>query len=166
MLEAGLTSYVLFSPQREATGPQIAAVFAVLLLPYSLVGPFAGVLIDRWRRRQILVYANVLRAGLALVLAAFAASSVENAWFGVVALVALGVNRFYLAALSAALPHVVAPGRLVTANAVATTAGTVATAVGAGLALGARAAFGNTDRVAALSVLVVSAGYLVAGFIG
>ena len=41
--------------------------FAVLLLPYSLVGPFAGVLLDRWRRRQVLLWANVVRTVLALV---------------------------------------------------------------------------------------------------
>ena len=29
--------------------------FAVLLLPYSLVGPFAGVLLDRWSRQRVLV---------------------------------------------------------------------------------------------------------------
>ena len=29
--------------------------FAVLYLPYSLIGPFAGVFIDRWSRRQIIV---------------------------------------------------------------------------------------------------------------
>ena len=51
---------------------------------------------------------------------------------------ALGVNRFFLAALSAALPHVVAGDRLVTANAVSTTSGTVATATGAGAGLLAR----------------------------
>ena len=38
---------------------------AVLLLPYSLIGPFAGVLLDRWRRRQIFLYGNQLRALLA-----------------------------------------------------------------------------------------------------
>ena len=63
ILQAGLASYVLFSPERQATGAAIAASFAVLLLPYSVVGPFAGVLIDRWRRRQILLGANVVRVG-------------------------------------------------------------------------------------------------------
>ena len=69
MLQAGLASYVLFSPERKATGAAIAASFAVLLLPYSVVGPFVGVLLDRWRRRQILVYSNVLRAALVALLA-------------------------------------------------------------------------------------------------
>lgn len=27
--------------------------FAVLLLPYSLIGPFAGVLLDHWRRTRV-----------------------------------------------------------------------------------------------------------------
>ena len=36
--------------------------FAVLYLPYSLIGPFAGVFIDRWSRRQIIVYGALIRA--------------------------------------------------------------------------------------------------------
>src|SRR3712207_7345465 len=43
------------SPQRAADPVDVAAAFAVLLLPYSVVGPFAGVWLDRWSRRQVLV---------------------------------------------------------------------------------------------------------------
>jgi len=38
-----------------------ARAFAVLFLPYSLLGPFAGALMDRWDRRLVLVGANVGR---------------------------------------------------------------------------------------------------------
>jgi MFS family permease len=162
MLQAGLASYLLFSPERETTGPKIAAAFAVLLLPYSLVGPFTGVLLDRWRRRQILWGSNLLRAGLAAVLAVLVANGAAGIVFGAVTLVTLGVNRFFLAALSAGLPHVVARDRLVTGNAVATTAGTVAAALGAGAGLGARFLLGSSDIASAAVVVVAGAGYLVA----
>ena len=36
----------------------------MLLLPYSVVGPFAGVFLDRWRRQRVLVHTNTLRAVL------------------------------------------------------------------------------------------------------
>ena len=49
-------------PERQASPLAIAASFGILLLPYSFIGPFAGVFLDRWRRRQVLVYANWLRA--------------------------------------------------------------------------------------------------------
>src|SRR4249919_883463 len=47
VLQASLASAVLFSPERQTDAAKVAAGFSVLLLPYSLVGPFAGVLLDR-----------------------------------------------------------------------------------------------------------------------
>ena len=57
--------------------------------------------------------------------------------FYATALVVISVNRFFLAALSASLPHVVEPEQLVTANALSTTSGSVAAAVGGGVAVAA-----------------------------
>ena len=62
VFQAALASLFFFSPEKQTSAGSVAAAFATLLLPYSLVGPFAGVLLDRWRRRQVLVYANLLRA--------------------------------------------------------------------------------------------------------
>ena len=47
-----LAGAVLFDPEHQARAADIAAGFAVLLLPYSFVGPFAGVLLDRWWRQR------------------------------------------------------------------------------------------------------------------
>ena len=52
---AGLGTYVFFNNSTYPSPGSAAAAFAALYLPYSLVGPFAGVFIDRWSRRQILV---------------------------------------------------------------------------------------------------------------
>ena len=68
--QAGLGSAVLFNPERQADPAAIALGLAVLLLPYSLVDPFAGALLDRWDRRHVLVVANLLRAALIAAVAA------------------------------------------------------------------------------------------------
>jgi len=57
-----LAGAVLFNPERAADPAAIAAGFTVLLLPYSFVGPFAGVLLDRWWRQRVLVRSNLIRA--------------------------------------------------------------------------------------------------------
>jgi len=77
----------------------------------------------------------------------------------------LGVNRFILAALSAGLPHVVAGRYLVTGNALAPTAGTVAWIVGGlgGLLLRHAAGGGDTGAVIVLAVTVPV--YLLAGVV-
>ena len=62
VFQAALAGAVLFDPQRSANAADIASGFAVLLLPYSLIGPFAGVLLDRWWRQRVLTYANLIRA--------------------------------------------------------------------------------------------------------
>ncbi|MWA01392.1 MFS transporter [Actinomadura sp. LD22] len=165
VFQVALAGYVFFSPERQATAGKAAAAFAVTLLPYSALGPFAGVFIDRWQRRQILVWTPVLRAMVVLAVAALVASGRDGAGFFLAVLVVLGVNRFFLSALSAALPHVVRRERLVTANAFSVTSGTVIAFVGGGAGYLLRAVFGGEERGTAL-ILVAGAGmYLAAGAI-
>ena len=64
LFQAGLVGGLLFSPERQATPLAIAGAFAALYLPYSLLGPFAGALLDRWDRRQVLIVANLKPAKL------------------------------------------------------------------------------------------------------
>ena len=66
LLQTALATFVLFSPQREADPTRVAVSFAVLLLPYSVVGPLVGMFIDRWSRRSILVRANLVRCAAML----------------------------------------------------------------------------------------------------
>lgn len=143
-LQVALASAVFFNPTESTSARAAAAGFTVLLLPYSVVGPFAGVLLDRWRRRQVLMIANVSRAGIVLVLAALlvGAGPSDPALY-LAALAAISVNRFSLSGLSASLPHVVRSELLVMANSVSTTSGYLATMFGGLLGLSLRAVFGD-----------------------
>src|SRR5881397_25701 len=103
IFQASLASAVFFNPEHQTDPKQAAAGFVVLLLPYSLVGPFAGVFLDRWSRQRVLVVANVVRSVfIAATAVVLAAAGARGAAFYVAALAALSVNRFYLSALSAA----------------------------------------------------------------
>jgi len=162
VFQASLAAAVLFNPDRQTDATAAAISFVIVLLPYSLVGPFVGVFIDRWSRQRVLVRANLIRAGLLVFLAAFVGwHGPTGPLFYLTALCALSVNRFLLAALSAALPHVVEVGQLVTANSVSTTSGSVATAAGAALALGLRSLAGRGDRGSALTALAAAVVYVV-----
>ncbi len=61
IFNAGLGTYVFFNASTFPSPGAAAVAFAVLYLPYSFVGPFAGVFIDRWSRRQILVWSALCR---------------------------------------------------------------------------------------------------------
>src|ERR1039458_9302632 len=100
---AGLGSYVFFNSTSFPNPASAAGAFAVLYLPYSLIGPFAGVFIDRWSRRQILVWSALLRTAFVVLTAAFMALGNRGVALYVAVLLVLGVNRFFLSSLSAAL---------------------------------------------------------------
>src|SRR3954453_15865143 len=169
VFQAALAGTVLFNPQRAADPVDVAAGFAVLLLPYSLVGPFAGVWLDRWSRRQVLLRANLLRAVLVLGVAALVLAGVGGIPFYIAGLVVFSVNRFVLAALSAGLPHTVDEPALVSANALSTTSGAVATVVGGVGGLGVLQLLGAGNVADALvgassALPYVAAAAVVAGF--
>ena len=165
LLQSALATFVLFSPERQPTAASVAAAFAILFLPYSLVGPFAGVFLDEWRRRQVLVYANFLRAFLVIGVAALVWQKHDGLDLGIAVLVVLGVGRFVLAGLSASLPHVVAGPLLVTANALTPTTGTIFAAIGAILGVGIRAVAGGGDTGSIVVLACTIAAYVAAGLV-
>jgi len=145
LLQAALATFVLFSPERQPDAVKVAAAFAILLLPYSIVGPFAGVFLDRWRRRNVLVRANLLKAVFTVPIIALVIVGNDGMALGIAVLIVLGIGRFVLAGLSASLPHVVAGRDLVTANALTPTAGTIMSAAGALVGVTLRSFLGAGD---------------------
>jgi MFS family permease len=163
---AGVGAYVFFNKTTFPDPAAAAAAFAVLYLPYSLIGPFAGVFIDRWSRRQILVRAALIRAVFVVVTASLVASGALGLPLYISVLAVLGVNRFFLSALSAALPHVVTEDKLVMANAMSPTLGTVITFIGGLAGLGVHFATGGGRGGSAVTLLAAGACYLLAAGVG
>jgi MFS family permease len=163
---AGLGSYVFFNATTYPDPASGAAAFAALYLPYSLIGPFAGVFIDRWSRRQILVWSAVARAAFVALTAMLVGSGVRGLPLYAASLLVLGVNRFFLSSLSAALPHVVPEHQLLMANGVSPTAGGIASAAGGLAALGVHVLTGGGQFGSAMTLLAAGACYLLAGTAG
>ena len=130
LAQIAFAQFAVFDTGRGATPARLAGVLAVTLLPFSFVGPFTGVLIDRWSRRQVLVVMSFVRSALTLAaLATVITHSQAGAYVGVLLL--LSTSRFVLAAKGAALPGTVAGDDLVTANALSALAGMSASFIGA-----------------------------------
>ncbi len=165
IVTAAIGTYVFFNAQTFTSPTAAAAALTVLYLPYSLIGPFAGVFIDRWSRRQILVLSALLRSGFVALTAALMASGSRGLPLYVAYLLVLGVNRFFLASLSAALPHVVPEDKLVMANSVSPTAGGIMATTGGIIAAGLNAATGDTERGAAITMLVAGVCYVAASLV-
>jgi MFS family permease len=165
--QAGLAGSILFNPNQQNSPFAIAIGFAILLLPYSVAGPYVGVLLDRWDRRASLSVANFLRAFFVVPAAALLWSGTQNVWFAVTAMLVIAVNRFFLAGLSAALPRVVDDDKLVPANALAATMGTICYSIGlfSSSAIIALNLIGVGSHGYGAITATASLGYLVSGFL-
>ena len=133
---AAIFNAVVFLPESQSTLRGFAVATALSLLPFALFEPFAGVFVDRWPRRPILVVLSLLRAAAALL----ALPGLGGGAVYAGALIVFSANRLFQATSTAVIPRVVGaaeedapePGRapndtlLFTANTIASITGTVA----------------------------------------
>lgn len=132
--QAGLATMVIFSPENQNTAGGLAAVFLVVLAPFTIVGPFAGVFLDRWNRRQVLVIGLAVRAALSVLCAALLLATGLSLWLYAAALINIAIARLLAATFGTTLPRVVDRESLLVANSLVPTLSGVST--GAGLAVG------------------------------
>ena len=139
-------------------------VVLALYVPYTLISPFIGVFIDRFQRRKVVSWTNVLVAAIVVVVAVVAMlplgkATTEGDVGATVALVigllaAQGCVRVALAVKSAAMPDVLSGKDLLQGNGLSQAGGALFQVVGIGFALGAAAA------LPAWLVVVAGAGLL------
>jgi MFS family permease len=147
--QAGLVASVVFNPEKQSTELGFAIATLLVSLPFSAVGPFTGVFIDRWSRRRILVVAPWIRA--AVVGLALLDHSTVPFYVGVV--LVFSVNRFYLATAQAVVPRLVPTEDLLMANSIATVGGTVALLTGVFVGGWISDMFGNVPVFVAAGVM-------------
>jgi len=168
VFQSALASFVLFSPERQANPRAAALAFCVVLLPYSIVGPYVGTLLDKFSRQRIIQYANYFRAINLLIIGFLINQGSTGALLTLFVLISFGVNRLILSGLSAGLPLVVLKERLVGANALAVTGGTIGVVIGGGIGIGAKKFFDiqlSSDRSDGLIILIACLGYLFSGIL-
>lgn len=163
IFQSGLASFILFSPERQSDALAAATAFAIVLLPYSVVGPFVGTILDRFSRQRILFYSNLTRALIATLIALLIWQGATGLWMISLVLAAFGVNRLILAGLSASLPLLVAKDervreRLVAINATAVTGGTVFVVLGGGVGIAIRNLMADVSANHADSLVILVAG--------
>lgn len=146
---------------KELTGSNAVAgsVFAAVVLP-SLLAPFGGVLIDRFRRRHVMVVTDVVTAAAVLLL--LAVNGPEDLWLLYVVAFIYGSSLIAFQSARSALMHTMLPDHLLgQANGSLGTVREALRLVGPLTGAGLYAAFGG-HAVAVLdaATFVVSAGSL------
>lgn len=144
----------------EMTGSPFAlgVIFIAKMLPAAIASPVAGLLVDRFDRRRLMIISDVVRA--AIVAGLIYADQISSA--GLVYLLTVCqviVSAVFQPAQSAALPNVTTKEELLTANTLMAASWSVMLALGAALGGFATAAFGPRVVFA-----VDSASYLVSAW--
>ncbi|MFI9366416.1 MFS transporter [Kitasatospora sp. NPDC053057] len=101
----------------DARASEVGTLNALSRAPFLLFGIFAGVLIDRWRSRRVLIIMDWVRAATLLLIPVLMFSrSLTIEWLFAVAFVVGSCTVFFDIAYQSTLTDVVVAGELLTAN--------------------------------------------------
>ena len=141
-------SVAIYALLLELTGSatSVALMIIVQFLPMALIGPLAGVVVDRVNRRRLMIAADILR-GLA-VLVLLVVRRPDQVWIVYLVMGAVvSLTAFFEPARTAVIPNVTTRAQLLAANALSSATWSAMLAIGAGVGgivtavLGRNAAF-------------------------
>jgi DHA3 family macrolide efflux protein-like MFS transporter len=108
----------------EMTGSSgvMSLILIMTILPSVLIGPFAGVVADRYCRKKIIVITDVIRGFMVLPVAAMMYADVQNTAvaitiFGFTGMICGCCHAFFSAAIQASIPDFAGPDKLMKTNA-------------------------------------------------
>jgi MFS family permease len=128
----------------DLTGSATAVAWMMItqLLPIAVVGPVAGVVVDRVDRRRLMIGADVLRGCLVLLL--LLVRRADQAWIASAAMaLTVAAQGFFEPARTATIPGVTSAEELLPANALSSATWSVMLAVGASIGGAVTALFGR-----------------------
>ena len=110
----------------------LGAVFIFKMLPWALASPIAGVLVDRFDRRRLMIISDLVRA--VVVLGFLLIDDVGDVYlvYGLIA-AQIMIGSVFIPAKSASIPNITSPRELLTANALMSASWSVMLALGAAL---------------------------------
>ena len=108
-----LALFSLVAFRRRGSPAAVSGIFVAFILPFALLGPAAGVLVDRWRPRTTMIGSDLVRAALAVLLAV--AATLPQLYLLVFGLSA--ASAFFNPAQTVAIPLLVGREELLVANA-------------------------------------------------
>jgi Major Facilitator Superfamily len=141
IVQAALAKLIVFGGQKGfdvegARSPdELLRIVLYVFVPYTLLSPFLGVVIDRWDRRRLLVLANGFRAAVVALVALAGTGRVPDVALFLAFLLTISTTRIVLATKAAALPVALDEQSLVEGNAVSQLGGAMFQLGGAGVAL-------------------------------
>jgi MFS family permease len=126
---------------------EIAKILSFTIIPVFLIGPIAGVYVDRWDRRRTMYACDLLRAALVFTIPLFLFYSKTLLPIYLIIFIVFSIGRFFVPAKLSIIPDLVHKKDLLMANSLVNTTGMIAAILGFGISgvlvewLGAKSGF-------------------------
>lgn len=152
-----LATELVLDPLTQGTPGRILSLFALTLLPYSLLSPFMGVFVDRWDRRRLLIGTNLARALLLVTTPFWVQAFAGDLGLMIAVLGLLGLGRLFHTTKAAVLPVVLHEHHLVRGNTLSSVGGTLSVLAGGAFGLWLAGPFELGVALVAVGVIYVIA---------
>ncbi|MDP2981522.1 MAG: MFS transporter [Candidatus Omnitrophota bacterium] len=111
---------------------ELAKLLSFTIIPVFIIGPIAGIYVDRWNRRATMITCDLIRGGLVLLLPLIIKYSTSMVPIYIVVFMIFSVTRFFLPSKLSIIPDVVHKDKLLLANSLSSTTMMIATIVSFG----------------------------------
>lgn len=115
------------------SGIQLAKLLSFTILPVFLIGPVAGVYVDRWDRRRTMYAADILRSLLTLFIPLFLFSGNSLGLIYLLIFFIFSIGRFFVPAKLSIIPQIVKEEDLLISNSLINITGMIAAICGFGI---------------------------------
>ncbi len=110
---------------------ELAKLLAFTIIPVFIIGPFAGVYVDRWDRRTTMFICDMVRGFIVLGIAMYWMHLTTIVWVYAAVFGVFALSRFHVPAKMSFIPQMVNPEDLHIANSLVSVTGMIALVVGA-----------------------------------
>ena len=129
--QMALIGFIPFATR--GSGMQLAKLLSFTILPVFLIGPVAGVYVDRWDRRRTMYISDFMRTVLTLFIPLFLFSGKSLGLIYALIFVIFSIGRFFVPAKLSIIPEIVEKEELLISNSLVNITGMIATIAGFGL---------------------------------
>ncbi len=151
----------LIAERQPGSTYRLAILLTFTIIPVFLIGPIAGVYVDRWNKRTTLFICDLIRGLLVLTIPFLFIQKHSIIEIYIVVFLVFCFSRFYIPAKMSIVPEIVPPENILMANSLLTTTGMLAFVLGCALGgflvdkFGAKAGFIGDAVTYFISALII-----------